>query len=124
MGAKVSMASIWTWVILMGDCIGNGNRIFITIVMCYSNLMILTESKLTSQGQISIPTTIRKKLGLVPGSVIEWGENEAGEITVKRSVKCDSEDIHKAIFEIPPKMKSLEDIDAALRTRMKHKYSR
>ena len=30
------------------------------------------ESKITSQGQVSIPAPIRQKLGLTPGSKVEW----------------------------------------------------
>ena len=32
------------------------------------------ESKLTSQGQVSIPARIRRKLGLTPGATVEWRE--------------------------------------------------
>lgn len=85
--------------------------------------MTVAESKLTSQGQISVPANIRQKLGLAPGSVIEWAENEAGEITVKRSTKFSSEDIHNAIFTVPPERKSFEEIDEAVKTQLKHKYT-
>jgi len=34
--------------------------------------MVLAESKLTAQGQISVPAEVRRKLGLGPGSVLEW----------------------------------------------------
>ena len=39
--------------------------------------MALPKSKMTDDGQVSIPTEIREKLGLVPGSELEW--NEDGE---------------------------------------------
>ncbi len=32
------------------------------------------ESKITSQGQVSVPAAIRRKLSLAPGSRIEWRE--------------------------------------------------
>ena len=86
--------------------------------------MTVAESKLTSQGQISVPASIRKKLGLAPGSVIEWVENEAGEITVKRSTKFSSEDIHNAVFKVPPERKSFKEIDEAIQTRLKHKFTK
>ncbi|HXK28355.1 MAG TPA: AbrB/MazE/SpoVT family DNA-binding domain-containing protein, partial [Candidatus Binatia bacterium] len=38
--------------------------------------MPLAHSKLTAQGQISVPAEIRKKLGVGPGSVLEWDEKD------------------------------------------------
>ena len=97
---------------------------FITGVMCYSDSMTVAESKLTSQGQISVPASIRKKLGLAPGSVIEWVENEAGEITVKRSSKYSSEDIHKAVFKSPPEVVSVEKMNEVVKSRLAAKYAK
>jgi len=39
--------------------------------------MAVAQSKLTAQGQISVPAVIRKKLGLGPGSVLEWDDRTA-----------------------------------------------
>ena len=86
--------------------------------------MTVAESKLTSQGQISVPASIRKKLGLAPGSVIEWIENEAGEITVKRSSKYSSEDIHKAVFKSPPEVVSVEKMNEVVKSRLAAKYAK
>ncbi|HEY5957433.1 MAG TPA: AbrB/MazE/SpoVT family DNA-binding domain-containing protein [Polyangiaceae bacterium] len=36
--------------------------------------MALASSKLTAQGRVSVPAEIRRKLGLAPGSVLEWEE--------------------------------------------------
>jgi len=86
--------------------------------------MIIAESKLTTQGQISVPASIRKKLGLAPGSVLEWVENAAGEITVKRSSKFSSEAIHKAVFKTPPEGVSIEEMNKAVKSRFKSKYAK
>jgi AbrB family looped-hinge helix DNA binding protein len=59
--------------------------------------MPLAQSKVTSQGQISVPKEVRAKLGIVPGSVLEWNE-EDGKITVRRQGKYTFQDIRKAIF--------------------------
>jgi AbrB family looped-hinge helix DNA binding protein len=32
----------------------------------------IAESRVTAQGQISIPAEVRRRLGVGPGSVIEW----------------------------------------------------
>ncbi len=74
-------------------------------------MMTIAKSKLTSQGKITVPASIRQKLGLTPGSVIEWTENEAGEITVQRRTKFSSEDIHNAVFKVPPARKGFEEIN-------------
>ena len=54
-------------------------------------------SKLTARGQILVPVQVRKKLGLGPGSVLEWDERD-GEVVVRRAGKHSSMDIHAAIF--------------------------
>lgn len=59
--------------------------------------MAISQSKLTSQGQISVPAEIRRKLGLVPGSVIEWID-EDGKVVVRPAGQFTSEDIHNAVF--------------------------
>ena len=50
-------------------------------------------SRLTSQCQVSIPVEVRRRLGIKPGAVLEWIE-EDGKIIVRRAVRYSSEDIH------------------------------
>lgn len=72
--------------------------------------MALAQSKLTAQGQISVPAAVRQKLGIGPGSVLEWYE-EGGRIIVRRAGKYSSEDIHRMLFpDGPPKRASLKDM--------------
>ncbi len=59
--------------------------------------MSLARSRLTAQGQISIPVNVRQKLGIGPGSILEWDEEE-DKIFVHRAGRFSSEDIHRAIF--------------------------
>jgi AbrB family looped-hinge helix DNA binding protein len=59
--------------------------------------MTIARSKLTAQGQISVPAEIRRKLGLAPGSSLEWDE-EGDHIVVRRAGRYSSADIHEAIF--------------------------
>jgi AbrB family looped-hinge helix DNA binding protein len=60
--------------------------------------MAIAQSKLTAQGQISIPAEVRKKLGVGPGSVLEWDERD-DEIVVRRAAgKHTSSDVHAALF--------------------------
>jgi antitoxin PrlF len=86
--------------------------------------MALARSKITSQGQISVPAEVRKRLGVGPGSVIEWDE-EGGKVVVRRSGKYTSLDIHKALFpEGPPPRKTLEEMDEAIAQAIVEKYAR
>jgi AbrB family looped-hinge helix DNA binding protein len=56
-----------------------------------------TQSKVTSQGQISVPAPVRRKLGIGPGSVLEWEEKD-GAFLVRKAGKYSSKDIHTALF--------------------------
>ena len=86
--------------------------------------MALAHSRITAQGQISIPRDVRRKLGIGPGSTIEW-EEEGGKIVVRRSGTFSSEDIHRALFpEGAPKFRTLEEIKAGLGRRARQLYAR
>jgi len=86
--------------------------------------MPLARSRLTAQGQISVPSDIRRKLGVGPGSVLEWDE-EGGQIVVRRSARFSSEDIHRALFaKQPPKPKTLSDMKEGIRRRARERYAR
>src|SRR4051794_22481254 len=50
---------------------------------CYRLFMAIAQSRLSPQGQISVPVEVRKRLGLEPGSVIEWDERD-GDVVVRR----------------------------------------
>ena len=82
-----------------------------------------TESKITSQGQVSIPARIRRKLGLTPGSKVEWCER-GEEALVRRASKYSSLDIHKAVFGTPPARRSIEDTDEGIRSHMRRTDAR
>jgi antitoxin PrlF len=86
--------------------------------------MAIAQSKLTSQGQISVPAEVRKKLGIGPGSVIEWNE-EGDKIVVRRRGKYTSEDIRKALFpDGPPKRVSIEEMKEGIGRGIAERYAR
>ena len=85
--------------------------------------MALAQSKLTSQGQISVPAEVRRKLGVGPGSVLEW-EEEGDRIVVRRAGRVTSEDIHTALFKTPVKAATLEDLKEGIRKHMRRKHAR
>lgn len=59
--------------------------------------MKLAQSRITTQGQVSVPAEVRRRLGLAPGSVIEW-DAEGDAIVVRRAQRFSSEEIHLALF--------------------------
>jgi antitoxin PrlF len=86
--------------------------------------MAIAQSKITAQGQISVPAEIRKRLGIGPGSVIEW-EQEGDKIVVKRAVKYTSEDIRRRLFpDGPPKRASIKQMKEGIEQYIREKHGR
>jgi antitoxin PrlF len=85
--------------------------------------MAFAHSKLTAQGQISVPAEVRRKLGVGPGSVLEWDE-EGDRVVVRRVGRYTSEDVHRSLFRTPPKPKTLADLKLGLRQHIKRRHAR
>lgn len=86
--------------------------------------MATIQSKVTAQGQISVPAEIRQKLGIGPGSILEW-EDENDRILVRRAGRYSSEDIHNALFpDGPPTPKSLDDLKEGIRKQVRKRHAR
>lgn len=85
--------------------------------------MALPQSKVTAQGQISVPAEIRRKLGIGPGSVLEWQE-EGDRVVVRRAGLYSSEDIHRAVFSRVPRTRSIEEMKQGIAEHMRKKYAR
>lgn len=85
--------------------------------------MAIAYSKLTAQGQISVPKEVRQRLGIGPGSVLEW-EEEGERIVVRRAGRYTSEDVHRALFEQPPEPRTLAELKAGVRQYVKSRHAR
>jgi antitoxin PrlF len=85
--------------------------------------MALALSKLTAQGQISVPAEVRRKLGVGPGAVLEWDE-EDGQIVVRRAGRYSSDEIHRAVFRKSPEAKSLGELKQGVRRYIKGRHAR
>jgi antitoxin PrlF len=86
--------------------------------------MPLAHSKLTSQGQISVPADVRRKLGVGPGSILEW-EEDGDKIFVRRAGRFTSKDIRDAIFGAQkPEPRSLDDLKESIRSYARKRYAR
>jgi antitoxin PrlF len=85
--------------------------------------MSIAKSKLTAQGQISVPAEVRKKLGVGPGSVLEWDE-QGDQIVVRRAGRYTSEDVHQALF--PQKRPSMPpaDVKDGIRAYVRNRHAR
>lgn len=81
------------------------------------------QSKVTSQGQISVPAEIRRKLGIGPGSVLEWDE-EGDRVIVRRVGLYSSEDIHQAVFRHVPKRRTTEELKEGIAEHIRKKHAR
>ncbi len=85
--------------------------------------MAIAHSRLTAQGQISVPAAVRRKLGVGPGSTLEWHE-EGEKIVVRRVGRFTSSDLHEALFSRPPKRRTLKELRAGLKAYVKRRRAR
>jgi AbrB family looped-hinge helix DNA binding protein len=76
--------------------------------------MALAQSRITAQGQISVPVEVRRKLGIGPGAVLEWNE-ENGQMFVRRAGRNSSTEIHQAVFpDGPQPVKKIAELKAGI----------
>ena len=85
--------------------------------------MARIESRITSQGQVSVPAHIRQKLGLVPGSKVEWCE-EGDDVIVRRASTYSSQDIHDALFSVSPHPHDVDEMDEGISAHLRQKHAR
>jgi antitoxin PrlF len=86
--------------------------------------MAIAKSRITAQGQISVPAEVRRKLGVQPGAVLEWDEAD-GEIVVRKVGKYTFEDVHNALFggKKPPK-RTLAELKEGIRQHIREQHAR
>ena len=85
--------------------------------------MAIAQSKLTAQGQISVPAHVRRKLGVGPGSTLEW-DDQGDVIVVRRSGRYSSDEIHRALFTDTPKTRTLAELKVGIRREMQRRHAR
>jgi AbrB family looped-hinge helix DNA binding protein len=86
--------------------------------------MARPRSRVTSQGQVSIPSEVRKKLGIGPGSILEWAE-DGNQIILRRYGTFSSQEIHNVLFPneaLAPR--TLEEMREGLRRRARKRHAR
>lgn len=88
--------------------------------------MQVAQTKITSQGQVSVPAAVRNFLNATPGSVLVWSQ-EGDRVVVKRATRHSTLDVHQALFGktasvgIPPK--SLSELKRGIRQHMMRQHA-
>ena len=85
--------------------------------------MALAQSKVTAQGQISVPAEVRRKLGIGRGAVLDWSE-EHGQIVLRRAGRITSADIHLAVFPSEPPPRSFAEMKGGVRRLIRKRHAR
>jgi antitoxin PrlF len=85
--------------------------------------MAIAYSKLTAQGQISVPAEVRRRLGIGAGSMLEW-EDEGERIVVRRAALHTSEDLHRALFATIPRRRTLKELKQGIQKYIERRYAR
>ncbi len=81
------------------------------------------QSRLTAQGQISVPARVREGLGLATGSVLEWS-TKGGVATVRRVGRYTIADLHAAVFERKPRARTLDELKEGISRYVRARHAR
>ncbi len=85
--------------------------------------MALAHTKVTAQGQVSVPAKVRQRLGVGPGSVLEWDE-EGDQVVVRKAGRYSSADIHRVLFSTaPPTRRTLDAMKRGIRQYVKKRHA-
>jgi AbrB family looped-hinge helix DNA binding protein len=86
--------------------------------------MAIAYSKVTAQGQVSIPLNVRRKFGIGPGSTLEW-EDDNDHIVVRQARRFSSKDIHHSLFGgRTPKRRTLRELKEGIWSYTRKRYGR
>ena len=83
-------------------------------------------SKITAKNQLPVPAEVREKLGIGPGSVLEWEERD-GEVILRRPKFSSFEELHRSVFgdrKFTPRTAEEMDEGIADYLDQKHRYGR
>ena len=86
--------------------------------------MVIAHSKVTAQGQTSVPAEVRRKLGIGPGAVIEWDE-EDGKIVLRRAGRYSSVEVHHVLFPGgAPRRRTAKELKDGIRRNVRKRHAR
>lgn len=73
---------------------------------------------------MSVPAAVRRKLGIGPGSLLEWNE-EGNAVVVRRSGRYTSLDIHRAVFgHEGVRPRSVAELKEGIRKHVRERHAR
>ena len=84
--------------------------------------MAIAHSKVTAQGQVSVPAKVRQRLGVGPGSVLAW-DADGDRVIVRKAGRYSSEDIHRVLFSTPPAQRTLDEMKDGVRRSIKSRHA-
>lgn len=71
-----------------------------------------------------MPLEVRRKLGIGPGSVLEW-EEQGEAVIVRRAGRYSSKDIHHAVFpKGPGAPRAVSELKEGIRRHIKKRHAR
>ena len=86
--------------------------------------MPIARSRVTAQGQVSVPAEVRRILGVGPGSFLEWDEDGTA-VVVRRSGLYSSVDVHRALFGSGSALpRSLRELKEGIRQHVRARHAR
>ena len=84
--------------------------------------MNIGQSRITAQGQVSIPVSVMRQFGLAPGEVINW-ETLNGRLVVAKAGQFSLEDVQQAL-KLPKGIhKTDEELKDGIRAAMRAKHA-
>lgn len=82
------------------------------------------DTRITAQGQVSVPAAIRRKLGVAPGSTLQW-TLRGDEVVVRKRGSVTFEDVHQELFpDGPPQRISVAQVKTAIARKVREKHAR
>jgi AbrB family looped-hinge helix DNA binding protein len=85
--------------------------------------MKLAKSRVTAQGQISVPDEVRRRLELVAGSLPEC-EAEDDRIIVRRVAQRSFDDLKAVLLPAAPQPRSLDELKEGIRDQVRGRHAR
>lgn len=84
--------------------------------------MSIARSKITAQGQVSIPVSVMRQFGLAPGEIINWMTLE-GHLTIEKAGQYSLADVQE-VLKLPKGLrKSDGEIREGIKARIRTKHA-